>query len=72
MMRKKDKLLKKRSKMDIKKCERKYRKEVQRAIANGTPITYSNLGILYVDLSSKVQLAVAILESIAGSYRNEK
>lgn len=46
MMRKKDKLLKKRSKMDIKKCERKYRKEVQ--------------------------LAVAILESIAGSYRNEK
>lgn len=72
MMRKKDKLLKKRSKMDIKKCERKYRKEVQRAIASNTPITYLQLGGLYVGFRSKVQSAVAILESIAGSYRHEK
>lgn len=71
-MRKRDRLRKKQAKMNIKKCQRKYRKAVQRAIASGTAITYLNLGVLYVGLRSKAELDVEILRFIARSYKSEK
>lgn len=68
-MRKQDKLRKKQAKMNIKKCQRKYRKAVQRAIASGTASTYLNLGILYVGLRSSVELETVILDYIAKKYK---
>ena len=71
-MRKRDKLRKKQAKMNIKKCQRKYRKAVQRAIASGTASAYLNLGVLYVSLRLSVELEVVILDYIARRYKYEK
>jgi hypothetical protein len=68
-MRKQDKLRKKQAKMNIKKCQRKYRKAVQRATASGTASTYLNLGVLYVGLRSSVELEIVILDYIAKKYK---
>ncbi len=58
--------------MNIKKCQRKYRKAVQRAIASGTASAYLNLRVLYVGLHSSVELETVILDYIARKYKKEK
>lgn len=58
--------------MNIKKCQRKYRKAVQRAIASGTASAYLNLGVLYVGLHSSVESETVILDYIARKYKKEK
>ena len=68
-MRKRDKLKKKQAKMTINQLQKQYRKDAQRAIANGTITALLNLGVLYTMSRLVMQAETAKINFIAKKYK---